>query len=62
MPVSDGFTRVAGQCPGCGSASLFVGSGGHVTCAVLGCKDPCAADRLLHGEPVTERDASSVAV
>lgn len=48
MAVADGFPSVAGHCPSCRSTSLFLGSGGHVTCARLDCSDPCAADRLLH--------------
>lgn len=47
MSVADGFPRVAGHCPGCGSSSLFVANGGHITCARLDCPDPCAADRVL---------------
>jgi len=40
--------EVAGRCPACRGASLFVGSGGHVTCARLDCPNPIAADDLLH--------------
>lgn len=40
---------VAGSCPACGAASLFLGEGGHVTCARIECPNPCAADDLLHG-------------
>jgi hypothetical protein len=32
--------RIGTPCPACGSGSLFVGSGGHLTCAVLECPDP----------------------
>jgi hypothetical protein len=32
---------------GCGE-TLFLGDGGHVTCSLLGCPNPCAADKLLH--------------
>lgn len=40
--------RVAGECPmGCGR-TLFLGHGGHVTCSLLGCPHPTAADELLH--------------
>lgn len=43
--------RVAGYCPmGCGQ-TLFLGEGafggGHVTCSLVGCPDPGAADTLL---------------
>ncbi|MFI7890860.1 DUF6085 family protein [Streptomyces sp. CACIS-1.16CA] len=40
---------VAGSCPACGAASLFLGEGGHVTCARIECPNPSAADDLLHG-------------
>jgi hypothetical protein len=44
----DRFPKVAGTCPmGCGS-TLFMGAGGHVTCSLLGCPRPTAADELLH--------------
>lgn len=42
--------EIQGYCPACGGTSLFLGSGGHVTCARLGCLNPSAADQLLHGE------------
>lgn len=28
------------RCPSCRSQSLFVGKGGHLTCSVIGCKEP----------------------
>ncbi|NUV65635.1 hypothetical protein G6W57_00705 [Streptomyces sp. CAI-121] len=40
---------VQGHCPACGAVSLFLGEGGHVTCARLDCLDPSAADDMLHG-------------
>jgi hypothetical protein len=41
MPV------VKGMCPSCGSRSLFLAVGGHVTCANLSCKDPTSAADAL---------------
>ncbi len=41
--------RVAGRCPVCQSASLFLGEGGHITCGVLECKNPTAVDDIVHG-------------
>lgn len=38
---------VQGRCPACGSSSLFLGSGGYVTCRVSDCSDPSAASDLL---------------
>jgi hypothetical protein len=32
--------RIETPCPNCGSRSLFIGSGGHLTCAVLRCTNP----------------------
>lgn len=40
---------VQGRCPACGAASLFLGEGGHVTCARIECPNPCAADDMLRG-------------
>ncbi|MEV5619370.1 hypothetical protein [Streptomyces bacillaris] len=40
---------VQGRCPACGAASLFLGEGGHVTCARIDCPNPSAADDMLHG-------------
>jgi hypothetical protein len=46
-----GMPLVAGRCPACRGSSLFLGVGGHATCARLDCPDPSAADDLLHGGP-----------
>jgi hypothetical protein len=46
-----GMPLVAGYCPACRGSSLFLGVGGHATCARLDCPDPSAADDLLHGGP-----------
>lgn len=40
---------IQGTCPACGdTGSLFVGQGGHVTCARRECPDPGVVDDLLH--------------
>lgn len=45
--------RLKGFCPmGCGE-TLFVGSGGHITCSYLECKNPTAVDDIL-GDGETE--------
>ena len=36
--------RISTPCPACGAHSLFVGSGGHLTCSVIGCPAPSTAD------------------
>jgi len=51
------LSHVAGRCPTCGGASLFLGDDGHVTCARLDCPAPAAADDLLHGGPPTAEQA-----
>ena len=33
--------HIEGYCPACGAASLFRGDGGHITCGVIECPDPC---------------------
>ena len=32
--------RISTACPACGRATLFVGSGGHLTCSNLDCTEP----------------------
>ena len=49
-PTAAAHPLVQGRCPACNGASLFLGSGGYVTCARLDCPNPTAADDLLHGE------------
>lgn len=45
---------VAGRCPACGSnGTLFLGSGGYVTCSVSYCPNPSAAADLLLPTPAT---------
>lgn len=39
--------KVRGHCPACGRRSLFVGSGGYITCSISECQNPTAlADTL----------------
>lgn len=45
--MTDQHPTVAGYCPACGGESLFLGSGGFVTCSRLDCADPGAAADLL---------------
>lgn len=47
MDEQVGYPKVQGRCPSCHSDSLFLGSGGFVTCSVLGCKAPGAATDAL---------------
>ncbi|GHB55812.1 hypothetical protein GCM10010331_49590 [Streptomyces xanthochromogenes] len=46
-PSTSAFPAVQGRCPACRGASLFVGSGGYITCARLECPEPDAATTLL---------------
>ena len=43
--------HVQGRCPSCGMRSLFLASGGYVTCASLSCLDPSAASDVLQSAP-----------
>lgn len=47
-PAAAAHPNIQGRCPACRGASLFLGSGGYVTCSRLDCPNPCAADQLLH--------------
>jgi hypothetical protein len=42
--------KVQGRCPFCGHDSLFLGSGGYITCSVRECPNPTAITDLLDGE------------
>lgn len=39
--------KVQGHCPACGHASLFLGSGGYVTCSIRECPDPTLVADIL---------------
>jgi hypothetical protein len=51
-----GFPDVQGRCPACGGSSLFVGSGGYITCRRIECPNPDAATTLLERDPRTTPD------
>lgn len=36
----DRLEIVTPRCPSCGGQTLFIGKGGHLTCSVIGCKEP----------------------
>lgn len=36
-------TRIVTPCPTCGGQTLFVGTGGHLTCSFIGCREPVVA-------------------
>lgn len=55
------FPSIQGRCPACRGDSLFIGSGGYVTCSRLDCPNPSAADQLLHGEQPTPGPAATQA-
>ena len=46
--------RIADRCPTCGHTTLFIGSGGWLTCSLIGCKEPgvSRAIELLKAPPV----------
>lgn len=46
-PLAAAHPHVAGRCPACGRASLFLGDGGYVTCAQADCPEPDAASARL---------------
>lgn len=46
-PEQHGNPSVQGRCPACGSAGLFLGEGGYVTCPRIGCTEPWSASTLL---------------
>ncbi len=40
--------KIRTPCPACGANTLFIGSGGHLTCSVIGCKEP-GVERAVNG-------------
>ncbi|MFB6665997.1 hypothetical protein [Streptomyces parvus] len=54
MPEQTGFPTVQGHCPACDSTSLFLGSGGYVTCARIDCPQPDAASIRLEKQSSVE--------
>ena len=38
MPISE--PRIQTPCPSCGNHTLFIGTGGHLTCSLIGCREP----------------------
>lgn len=49
--------EVAGKCPACGWAGLFLGSGGYVTCPQSDCPNPTLAADLLDGHYLATKRA-----
>ncbi|MFJ6667451.1 hypothetical protein [Streptomyces sp. NPDC091383] len=46
-PLAAGLPLVKGRCPACGTAGLFLGNGGYVTCSLIDCPEPDAASVVL---------------
>lgn len=46
-PLAAGLPLVKGHCPACGTAGLFLGHGGYVTCSRIDCPEPDAASTVL---------------
>lgn len=42
---------IRGECPACKGKTLFVGSGGYITCSYLSCPDPTAPSKALKAVP-----------
>jgi hypothetical protein len=47
-------TMLRGICPACQTDSLYVESGGTVTCELLDCPDPGLLDRILRDADLLE--------
>lgn len=46
-PFAAGLPLVQGHCPSCGTAGLFLGDGGYVTCSLAACPEPDAVSTTL---------------
>lgn len=38
--------RIRTRCPSCGHETLFISPSGHLTCSLIGCKDPTLINRI----------------
>lgn len=45
-PYTSKQPNIADRCPSCGARSLFIGSGGWLTCSVIGCANPAVSDAI----------------
>jgi hypothetical protein len=52
--------RINTPCPACGSRTLFIGEGGHLTCSLIGCKQPGVERAIAELRPSQARDSSPV--
>lgn len=57
-PLPDRYPKVQGRCPSCHLTTLFLGSGGYVTCSLIGCPDPTSATALLAPTPAPTEEGS----
>ena len=44
--MSEKQQEIQTRCPSCGSRSLFIGAGGHLTCSWLECPEPGVATAI----------------
>lgn len=54
LSQSDQSNDVQGRCPFCGHSSLFLGSGGYVTCRIAECPTPTGVADLLAGVSIDQ--------
>jgi hypothetical protein len=57
-------TRITTPCPSCGGKTLFVGSGGHLTCSWVECPEPVVerAIKLIGRRSITIDDPHTLFV
>lgn len=51
----EAHVKIVTRCPSCGRQSLFIGEGGHLTCSVIGCKQPIVEAAFEHLEAKNKR-------
>ena len=58
------MSEIKTPCPSCGSKSLFIGTGGHLTCSWLECPEPGVerAIAALKGELANEQSKHNFAL
>ena len=50
--------KIVTPCPSCGRTTLFIGNGGHLTCSLLGCKQPSVERAIREHEAKVLEEAA----
>lgn len=46
--------EITTRCPTCGGQTIFIGSGGHLTCSMVTCRNPSVEDAMLRAKAIEQ--------